>query len=166
MLVTYKKLRGFTIIELLIVIVIIAILAAIILVAYNTIESRAQSSALQSDLENAKKKLTLYQVDQGSYPGTLTAMAAVGLQATKSAYDMTGNNFYYCLNIVTGDFAVGARAVSKAAFIISSTGNLRSVGGVGADTVCKEIGLTGYADTNAWNALGFSPTNGWSSWVN
>lgn len=162
-----KKQRGFTIIELLIVIVIIAILAAITLVAYNSIQSRAQSSAVQSDLENAKKKLMLYQVDWGSYPSTGAAMVAVGIQATKSAYDTTGNNFYYCLNKVTGEFAIGSRIISKTAgYIISSIGGLQSLSGVGADTVCQAVGLTGYQDTNAWNLTGYAPSTGWAGWVN
>ena len=42
---TQRNLRGFTIVELLIVIVIIAILAAITIVAYNGIQQRARDSA-------------------------------------------------------------------------------------------------------------------------
>ena len=40
---------GFTIVELLIVIVIIGILAAITIVAYNGIQQRAQAATVQSD---------------------------------------------------------------------------------------------------------------------
>lgn len=60
--------RGFTIVELLIVIVVIGILAAITVVAYNGIQQRAQDSRRLSDLKNIEKALELYQVDNGKYP--------------------------------------------------------------------------------------------------
>ena len=44
------KQRGFTIVELLIVIVVIGVLAAITIVAYNGIQSRARDSARVSDI--------------------------------------------------------------------------------------------------------------------
>ena len=62
---------GFTIVELLVVIVVIGILAAITIVSYSGISSRATASALQSDLDNASKQLKLYYVDHGSYPTSL-----------------------------------------------------------------------------------------------
>ena len=62
--------RGFTIVELLIVIVVIAILAAITIVAYNGIQSRAKDSRIQSDIQSVAKKIELYAVDNGSYPST------------------------------------------------------------------------------------------------
>jgi prepilin-type N-terminal cleavage/methylation domain-containing protein len=61
-------LRGFTIVELLIVIVVIAILAAITTVAYNGIQQRAQDAQADSGLNQIKKALELYHTDSGSYP--------------------------------------------------------------------------------------------------
>ena len=48
---------GFTIVELLIVIVVIAILAAITIVAFNGIQDRARNSSIQTDLTNFAKKI-------------------------------------------------------------------------------------------------------------
>src|SRR5665647_459056 len=62
---------GFTIVELLIVIVVIGILAAITIVAYNGIQGRAVAASLTSDLDNAAKLLKLDQVTGGAYPNTL-----------------------------------------------------------------------------------------------
>ncbi len=64
--------RGFTIVELLIVIVVIAILAAITIVAYNGIQDRARSAALRSDLTQIDKQLKLFQSDKGTYPATVS----------------------------------------------------------------------------------------------
>jgi prepilin-type N-terminal cleavage/methylation domain-containing protein len=44
--------KGFTIVELLVVIVVIAILATISVTAYNGIQNRANNTAIQSDVKN------------------------------------------------------------------------------------------------------------------
>ena len=62
--------RGFTIVELLIVIVVIAILAAITIVAYNGIQDRAEVTKTVSAVSAYKKALTLYKQDIGSWPAT------------------------------------------------------------------------------------------------
>lgn len=62
--------RGFTIVELLIVVVVIAILAAITIVSYNGISSRAKESSLKTDLSTAVKKLNIEKIDSGSFPAT------------------------------------------------------------------------------------------------
>jgi prepilin-type N-terminal cleavage/methylation domain-containing protein len=59
------KNSGFTIVELLIVIVIIAILAAITIVAYNGIQNRAKASAVASDFKKIEKGLRLLATEQG-----------------------------------------------------------------------------------------------------
>ena len=48
--------RGFTIVELLIVIVVIAILAAITIVAYNGVTSRANAAKNQTDALTVRKR--------------------------------------------------------------------------------------------------------------
>jgi len=60
--------RGFTIVELLIVVVVIAILAAITIVSYNGITNRANQSAAKSAAATAQKKVELYQSENGRYP--------------------------------------------------------------------------------------------------
>lgn len=60
--------KGFTIVELLIVIVVIAILAAISVVAYNGIQSRSKNSKTFSAVGQWVKAMELYKVDRGVYP--------------------------------------------------------------------------------------------------
>ena len=63
-----KRSSAFTIVELLIVIVVIAILAAITIMAYNGIQSRARDSQRAQDIQTIAKALELYYIDKGEYP--------------------------------------------------------------------------------------------------
>lgn len=87
---------GFTIVELLIVIVVIAILASVTIVAYNGIQNRAAVSALMSDLRNAAGQLEMDRVSLGTYPTQEAfqpqASPNVSLEYLHSASDNT-----YCL---------------------------------------------------------------------
>ena len=65
---TNIKSRGFTIVELLIVIVVIAILAAISLVAYNGIQNRTKTSAGAQVASQVAKKATAYFQIKSAYP--------------------------------------------------------------------------------------------------
>jgi uncharacterized protein (TIGR02145 family)/prepilin-type N-terminal cleavage/methylation domain-containing protein len=63
-----KYSKGFTIVELLVVIVVISILAAVTVVSYTGISKKAIDSSLQVDLSNGSNKLKMYLVEYGSYP--------------------------------------------------------------------------------------------------
>lgn len=60
--------RGFTLVELLIVIVVIAILASISVVAYNGIQERARDTVRKNDIANITKALEIYYIKNGQYP--------------------------------------------------------------------------------------------------
>lgn len=62
--------KGFTIVELLIVIVIIGILAALVIAAYNGIQTRANVTTMNADLRSMIKLIELYKADNGIYPQT------------------------------------------------------------------------------------------------
>ncbi len=64
--------QAFTIVELLVVIVVIGILAAITIVSYSGISTRARVSSLQSDLTNSSKLLKMFYIDNGMYPSTIS----------------------------------------------------------------------------------------------
>ena len=65
-----KSTSGFTIVELLIVIVVIGILAAIVIVAYNGVQARARDSKRVTDMAAIQKALALYKIDNGVYPAS------------------------------------------------------------------------------------------------
>ena len=76
MLNTKTKQSGFTIVELLIVIVVIAILAAISIVAYNGIQNRGKSSAAQSAANAIVKKAEAANTVASSYPTSAAGFSA------------------------------------------------------------------------------------------
>ena len=59
---------GFTIVELLIVIVVIAIMAAITIVTYNGIQSRGKNQQIVTAVRAYYTALKAYTIDYGSYP--------------------------------------------------------------------------------------------------
>lgn len=65
--------KGFTIVELLIVIVVIGILAAITFMAYNGVQDRAGDSRLDSDAAHIKTAIEMYKADNGVYPSVCAA---------------------------------------------------------------------------------------------
>ena len=69
----WAKQKGFTIVELLIVIVVIGILAAITIVAYSGVQSRAYDNRRSSDVASIKKALEMYKADKGYYPAVCPA---------------------------------------------------------------------------------------------
>lgn len=70
---------GFTIVELLIVIVVIGILAAITIVAYNGVTNRADGAKAQTNAVSVQKVAEAFNADKGYYP----ALAATGTDALK-----------------------------------------------------------------------------------
>lgn len=65
-----KTTSGFTIVELLIVIVVIAILAAVTIVAYNGTQQRANTASRLEAIRSIQKGLELYKAANGFYPPT------------------------------------------------------------------------------------------------
>ena len=82
MLNTKIKQSGFTIVELLIVIVVIAILAAISIVAYNGIQNRGKASAAQTAANSLDKKIEIYNAVNSTYPNVTGTITGTGTQGT------------------------------------------------------------------------------------
>ncbi len=154
--------QGVTIVELLIVIVVIGILAAITIVAYNGIQNRANDTAVRQDLTNFAKKLELIKVDADRYPSTLTA--AMDLSFSKSAYgsDSQNRNIRYCYNSSTDTYVLVANSKSGNYFKAqnSTVEETASTYGYG---VCSLIGLTSTNPSQNGFDSGASPQ--WATWI-
>ena len=67
--------RGFTLTELLLVLLFIAILASLVVPVVTSSVSRARESALKEDLYTLRKAIDDYYADKGKYPETLEELA-------------------------------------------------------------------------------------------
>lgn len=70
MILQNNKQKAFTIVELLIVIVVIGILAAISIVAYNGIQNRARDTAVKDSASQVRSKIETWSSIKGSYPSS------------------------------------------------------------------------------------------------
>lgn len=100
-----KHTSGFTIVELLIVIVIIGILAAITIVSYTGITQRANVATIQADLANASKKINMYYALYGSYPVSMPINASGNYCPSAPTVDNS-----YCIKPSGGTFAYSSTA--------------------------------------------------------
>ena len=71
------KVRGFTIVELLVVIVVIGILAAITIVSYTGITARANTSANKQNASSVLSSALTYYADNSAFPATSATSATV-----------------------------------------------------------------------------------------
>jgi len=63
-----RKVRGFTIIELLVVLAVIAVLSSIAIVRFSSVQASGRDSKRLSDVSQIQKALGLYQIDNRFFP--------------------------------------------------------------------------------------------------
>lgn len=92
-----NKSFGFTIVELLIVIVIIGILAAITIVSYTGITARANTVASQSSANAAIAKASIYFAEKGVWPSTYALLTTSA--SSSDTWDLNGVSFVATANL-------------------------------------------------------------------
>lgn len=70
------KVKGFTLVELLVVAVVLAIFAAIVVPQFASTTDEAKLSALKSDLSGIRGAIDLYRQQHSGYPGAVAATGA------------------------------------------------------------------------------------------
>lgn len=165
---------GFTIVELLIVVVVIAILAAITIVSYNGISGRANDTVVKNDISNMVQKLQIYYANKAIYPDTNipseVTEALEGFKASKMSYMTSGTNvnLVYCTNLPEkNQFAVigWSKASSAKGFYATDQLGVREFNGAIAtgSTVCASAGIP---DNRAWMWMyDVNAASGWRPFI-
>ena len=165
------SLRGFTIVELLIVIVVIAILAAITIVSYNGIQSRATHSIVQSDIDNMIKSLEMSRIDHGHYPTSFSEFG--NFKFSKESYVRTANaNLTYCADSAGTQYAMGMRANTSPAVVYWIINGVRSGGdsnpALNVGLTCDRLSPVPDASSGRFTILGYTASQVYDanwSWV-
>ncbi len=166
-----KTISGFTIVELLIVIVVIAILAAISIVAYNGVQDRARITAAQANLRDTFNKIQTFYAIEGRYPATAAELAGLNLKVSGSAFQLSNNSFVYCRYTDESVMAIAGRVAGTGVPISYSTnGGLKEMSSFGSsinqrcNIAFGESGtdLTGKAVINGTVA---GPPVAWAAWT-
>ncbi len=137
---TLKKTAiGFTIVELLVVIVVIAILAAITVGLYDSVATQARDASLKSDLKSTESQLALDYSKTGRYPATQAdAVASKRIVASgDNITTYTRKPYGYCISANNAEATEPFMLKTlKTGTILSpgdcTTGSLTSVAGTGA----------------------------------
>jgi len=143
-----SKNSGFTIVELLIVIVVIGILAAITIVSYNGIQKRAIETVITSDLQGSGTQVETENVFSGNYPPN-------GYQP-KSGSNATIVYTYYPS---TNSYCLQATSTRNSSDIF----RLSSEKGAVEKLACAAVALTMPAPANLY--FGQGAQNAYVDWV-
>ncbi len=144
---TQLQRSGFTLVELLIVIVVIAILAAITVVAYNGVSKRAQASALQANLAQVSTKLGTYFVDNSTYPNLLSDIGIT---------DSVGASYYYSVDNTANPATWCVTATNNTANYFVSSANSQPTSG--SCPISNLVLNPSVASTHYWGYYGAGGT--------
>ena len=166
-----NKQHGFTIVELLIVIVVIGILAAITIVAYNGIQNRSKDASVQTDLANLAKQFELFYADKGVFPTTTADLESLEVRLNKTAYSLDAAysfNLVPCTSPNAQQFTITAIPISGKRLFVTNGGNVREYTGATAWTGATNYGamcestLSGSIVISGGSGYGGS----WRLWTN
>jgi len=136
---------AFTLVELLIVIVIIAVLAAIALPKFMDSGQRSKEASLKGDLKLIRNAVELFHTDTGAYPAALGDLSSTS--APSSGKDSGGNSYSITSTDWHGPYirVVPTDPISGSAFTYSTTSG--SVGNVTSSATGNGLDGTAY---NTW----------------
>ena len=105
--------KGFTIIELLIVIAIIAILATLVLTNFQNAQAKGRDATRQTDINSIYQKLEEYHNEEGAYPQTFDTTVLAGIE-DGALTDPRGDDSIEILAAVADEAAANTAATGAA----------------------------------------------------
>jgi general secretion pathway protein G len=129
----YKKQKGFTLVELMVVIIILAVLTGIAIPSYLALRNRAKEQAARSEMQNIATAIAVYEADTGSNPADLAALEADAVDgggaymANVPDTDPWGTDGYvYALGAEGDDFSYSLTCTSADENIVMEDGQFTS----------------------------------------
>ncbi len=93
-----KSKAGFTLVELMVVAIIVAILAAVAIPLMTGNKKRAMASEAQAALGTLRTQMSVYKAEKGAFPTLLTAILPTGSKELDGTYFKTSD---YSLSVAT-----------------------------------------------------------------
>lgn len=109
-MVSLKNKKGFTIVELLIVIVVIGILATLVIVTFTGIQQKARNSQRQTDINAVDSHIEAYYAQSGNYPTLANLNSSTWRTANMKGLDPEALKDP---KATTGDLAAGAGSATQ-----------------------------------------------------
>lgn len=167
-----KYSTGFSLAELIVIIVTIGILATIAIVSYRGIQNRAYDASVQSDLEAISGILESYRAldDTGNssreYPRTPAALGTLTIKASKGSYNTTVSyNFVFCIANSGAnaykEYKLVALSKSGTIFVMTQDGfasHSLTAANITSNVCTGSLGMELVSN-------GLSAPNTWQSWV-
>ena len=144
--------KGFTLVEILIVVVILGILAAIVIPQFTSASETAKASSLVSQLQTIRSQLELFQIQHnGDYPGNGPVATIIGSPADGTNWNVMtylqqppANPFYNTAGTDVSDISGGDAYSALGWGYNPNTGEIKAMLPVTVDN--NEVGLTNSND--------------------
>lgn len=166
--------HGFTIVELLIVVVVIAVLASVTVVAYSGIQNQAHDAVIKSDLATIKKRFDMYYQEHGVIPTSnqQLAEALASFRAASQSYatsPTTNHNLIHCWGSQQGTYAIVSLSKSGDAYFVTAHSGIQPLTTTWSSQspICTHALPGNYVEGNNWRGYAGddASTGPWRAWT-